>query len=153
YFVQSTDTGLTWGTPIKLNTDTGSASQWQPSLAATMGGSLFASWYDSREVNLDRDFDCPLGSASQMCYRRLGRVALDGGATWRRDDRIGDALRPLPLQPSPGLVSVDAGYYNFSTCDTTPGYTANCYDQWTDGRVIVNGVSQQDVLLDIIRLP
>src|SRR5262249_15702619 len=32
YFVRSTDAGLTWGAPVKLNTDTGTAMQWQPSM-------------------------------------------------------------------------------------------------------------------------
>lgn len=150
YFVGSTDAGLTWGTPVRLNTDTGSATQWQPSLAATVSGSLLASWYDSREVNLGRDFDCPPGSATQMCYRRWGRLSFNGGASWQKDDRIGDALSPLPTRAS---NSNFAGYYNASTCDTTRGYTSNCYDQWVDGRVIVNGVSQQDVFLDMITLP
>jgi Neuraminidase (sialidase) len=35
YYVRSTDAGLTWAAPVKLNTDTGTAIQWQPSLTAT----------------------------------------------------------------------------------------------------------------------
>ena len=38
YFVRSTDAGVTWGTPIKLNTDSGTALQWQPSMAVAQTG-------------------------------------------------------------------------------------------------------------------
>ncbi|PYI48938.1 MAG: hypothetical protein DMF11_02245 [Verrucomicrobia bacterium] len=38
YYIRSTDAGLTWGTPVKLNTDSGTAMQWQPSLTATQSG-------------------------------------------------------------------------------------------------------------------
>ena len=52
YYVRSTDAGVTWSTvPVKLNSDTGTAIQWQPSLTATREGALFASWYDGREAN------------------------------------------------------------------------------------------------------
>ena len=51
YYIRSTDAGLNWGTPLKLNTDTGTAMQWQPSLAATQTGTLFAGWYDGREAS------------------------------------------------------------------------------------------------------
>src|SRR5262249_32619990 len=30
YFVRSTDAGVTWGTPVKLNTDSATALRWQP---------------------------------------------------------------------------------------------------------------------------
>src|SRR5438270_4788977 len=80
WFIRSTDAGLTWGTPVKLNTDSGTAMQWQPSLAVTQSGTIFASWYDQREVNGGADLNCTVGSSSQNCYRRWGRVSLDNGA-------------------------------------------------------------------------
>ena len=51
YYLRSIDAGLTWGTPVKLNTNAGTAMQWQPSLAATQSGTIFASWYDQRDAN------------------------------------------------------------------------------------------------------
>src|SRR5438552_3087500 len=62
YYIRSTDAGLTWGTPVKLNTDSGTAMQWQPSLTTTQNGTLFASWYDQREVNGGADLNCTVGS-------------------------------------------------------------------------------------------
>ena len=63
YYVRSTDSGVTWGTPVKLNTDSGTAMQWQPSMATTQAGAIFASWYDQREVNGGADLNCTAGSA------------------------------------------------------------------------------------------
>src|SRR6267143_1654558 len=76
WFIRSTDAGLTWGTLVKLNTDSGTAMQWQPSLAATQDGKLFASWYDQREANGGADLNCAVGSPNP-CYRRWGRISLD----------------------------------------------------------------------------
>src|SRR5439155_15726617 len=41
YTIRSTDQGHTWEAPVKMNTDTGTAMQWQPSLAVTQGGAVF----------------------------------------------------------------------------------------------------------------
>ena len=40
YYVTSSDNGLTWSTPLKLNTDGGTRSQWQPSLSVSPGGNV-----------------------------------------------------------------------------------------------------------------
>src|SRR5438093_2112795 len=77
YYIRSTDAGLTWGTPVKLNTDTWTAMQWQPSLTATQGGMLFASWYDGREANGGSALHRAVGSP-HPCFRRR-----DGGSVDR----------------------------------------------------------------------
>ena len=80
--------------------------QWQPSLTATQSGTIFASWYDQREVNGGADLNCTAGSSSQNCYRHWGRISYDNGATWQADDMVGRALSPLPAQPD-GAVQPD----------------------------------------------
>ena len=42
--VRSTDAGLTFGTAVKLNTDTGTAMQWQPSLSVTSTGARLSAF-------------------------------------------------------------------------------------------------------------
>ena len=42
YYIRSTDGGVTFGTPVKLNTDTTSRPNWQPNLSVSPGGTLFA---------------------------------------------------------------------------------------------------------------
>jgi hypothetical protein len=147
YYVRSIDAGSTWGTPVKLNTDSGTAMQWQPSLTATQSGGLFASWYDQREANGGADLDCTVGNANQPCYRRWGRVSLDNGASWQADDMVGRALSPLPAQPDGAVQPTYEGDYD---CHSALGATA--IGGWTEGRVIISGNSQQDVFVNFAQL-
>src|SRR6266496_2086878 len=48
YYIRSTDSGVTFSAPLKLNTDTTTRPQWQPNLSVSPGGTLFAVWYDAR---------------------------------------------------------------------------------------------------------
>jgi hypothetical protein len=146
YYARSTDSGVTWGTPIKLNTDTGTAMQWQPSLVAMQGGTLFASWYDEREVNAGADLNCTVGSPTQNCYRRWGRVSLDNGATWQSDDMVGRALSPLPAQPDSAVQANYEGDYDYHSANGTTAIGG-----WTDGRVIISNSSQQDVFVNFVQ--
>ncbi len=132
YFVRSTDAGVTWGTPIKLNTDSGTALQWQPSMAVAQNGTIFASWYDQREVNGGADLNCTAGSPTQHCYRRWGRLSFDNGATWQPDDRVGRALSPLPGQPDGNIVPNYEGDYDYHS-----SFGNMFIGGWTDGRVIL----------------
>src|SRR5438270_7388470 len=147
YYIRSTDAGLTWGTPVKLNTDSGTAMQWQPSLTATQSGALFASWYDQREVNGGADLNCTVGLSTQNCYRRWGRVSLDNGATWQPDDMVGRALSPLPAQPDGAVQATYEGDYDYHS-----SFGPTAIGGWTDGRVILNNnnTSQQDVFANLV---
>jgi BNR/Asp-box repeat len=147
YYIRSTDAGVTWGAPVKLNTDTGTAMQWQPSLTATQGGQLFASWYDQREVNGGSDLNCTVGSSAQPCYRRWGRVSVDNGATWQPDDMVGLAQSPLAAQPDSAVQATYEGDYDYHSA-----FGTTAVGGWTDGRVIISGSSQQDVFVNFVPL-
>ena len=49
YYIRSTDSGVTFSAPFKLNTDSTTRPQWQPNISVSPSGSLFATWYDGRE--------------------------------------------------------------------------------------------------------
>src|SRR6266581_2962788 len=49
FYIRSTNGGVTFGSPVKLNTDTTTRPQWQPNLSVSPAGTLFATWYDARE--------------------------------------------------------------------------------------------------------
>ena len=49
YYIRSTDSGVTFGAPFKLNTDATTRPQWQPNISVSPSGTLFATWYDGRE--------------------------------------------------------------------------------------------------------
>src|SRR5207302_1899862 len=50
YYIRSTDKGVTFGTPVKLNTDSTTRPNWQPNLSVSPAGTVFATWYDGREA-------------------------------------------------------------------------------------------------------
>src|SRR5207253_410833 len=50
FYIRSTDSGVTFSAPLRLNTDNTIRAQWQPSLSVGTDGSLFATWYDERET-------------------------------------------------------------------------------------------------------
>src|SRR5438309_1860649 len=118
YYIRSTDAGVTWGTPVKLNTDAGTAMQWQPSLTATQAGAIFASWYDEREVNGGAGLNVPVRSPNP-CYRRWGRVSLDNGANSQPDDMVGRELSGLPAQPEPTVHATYEGDYDYHSANGT----------------------------------
>ena len=130
YYVRSADNGNTWSTPLKLNTDATTRTQWMPSLAVTVNGKLMASWYDRRNT-------------SNNDYQRYARVSLDNGLTWQTDQPISDQVIPQPEQPDPNVNACYAGDYDYSSATGQTIYSA-----WTDGRGQIASVNQQDVYLD-----
>ena len=140
YYIRSTDGGVTFGTPFKLNSDTTDRPQWMPNLSVSPGGTLLATWYDAR---VSTDSDCVYGSPTSPCYQMFSRKSNDNGATWLPDDTLSDVVSPLPEQPDANVQPTYAGDYDYGTAITTKHLTS-----WTDGRVAINNTSQQDVFTD-----
>ena len=138
YYIRSTDVGVTFGTPFKLNTDATTRAQWQPSLSATTDGSLFATWYDQRETE-----SCAKGNPAVPCYRMWGRKSTDNGVSWLPDMPFSDIVTPLPDQPDPGIVATYASDYDYGSSALDHHLHA-----WLDGRVTISGISQQDAFFD-----
>ena len=93
YYIRSTDGGVTFGTPFKLNTDSTTRPQWQANLSVSPAGTLFATWYDARESTT-----CANGDPSVPCYRMWSRKSNDNGLSWLPDDTLSDVVSPLPAQ-------------------------------------------------------
>src|SRR5947209_9385613 len=74
YYIRSTDMGVTFSAPLKLNTDTTTRPEWQPNLSVSPAGTLFAMWYDGREST-----SCVKGNPAVPCYRMWGRKSTDNG--------------------------------------------------------------------------
>jgi hypothetical protein len=138
YYIRSTDGGVTFGAPFKLNTDATTRPQWQPNLSVSPAGTLLATWYDARE-----SVDCAVGDENTPCYRMWSRKSNDNGLTWLPDDTFSDVVSPLPAQPDPSIVSVYVGDYDYGSALLTKHVTA-----WADGRVAINSQSQQDAFTD-----
>ena len=138
YYIRSTDSGVTFGAPFKLNSDSTTRPQWQPNISVSPSGTLLATWYDGREFAT-----CTYGNPGVPCYRMWSRKSTDNGATWLADDSLSDVASALPAQPDTTVQATYAGDYDYGTATASKHYTS-----WDDGRVTISGQSQQDVFSD-----
>jgi hypothetical protein len=138
YYIRSTDGGVTFGAPFKLNTDSTARPNWQPNISVSPAGTLLATWYDARETTT-----CAVGNTADPCYRMWSRKSNDNGVTWLPDDTLSDVISPLPAQPDMGIVSIYVGDYDYGSAILTKHVTS-----WVDGRVAIGGQSQQDAFTD-----
>jgi hypothetical protein len=137
-YIRSTDKGVTFSAPIKLNTDTTTRAQWQPNLSVSDTGSLFSVWYDERGTTT-----CSVGNPAVPCYQMFARKSTDNGVTWLADMAFSDVISPLPGQPDGTVQPNYQGDYDYGTAVGT-----NHLSSWDDGRVTISGQSQQDVFFD-----
>src|SRR5213080_4527058 len=75
YYIRSTDSGVTFSAPLKLNTDATTRPQWQPNISVSPAGNLSATWHDARE-----SASCVAGDPGPPCYRMWSRKSNDNGA-------------------------------------------------------------------------
>ena len=79
HFVKSTDAGVSFSAPVKLNARPGSdRSQWFPYIAVASTGRVYATWYDQQFVS------------SGDVTETLMTYSDDGGVTWSRPAPITD---------------------------------------------------------------
>jgi len=145
FYTRSTDSGKTWSTPIKLNTDKDAPykTQWMPSLSATSDGYVTASWYDRRKAT-----SACVNVGDPGCnYQRIGRQSKTNGASWDPEITISNEIITQPAQDDDGVVSCYAGDYDYAIAlngaDTSG--TGTAYMSWTDGRKKISGVPEQNV--------
>jgi hypothetical protein len=81
-FSRSTDGGLTWSAPVRVNDDAGSAWQWFGTMSTSPSGRIDAIWLDTR--------DNPGTYLSSLYYS----YSTDGGRTWSQNERLSDAFDP-----------------------------------------------------------
>ncbi len=115
YMIKSTDKGLTWSTPVKVNTDVSTTKQqYLPWITVdNSNGKLFVVFYDDRNCGTN-DLE------AWMAYSE------DEGATWT-DMRVSDvSFTPSPI---PGLADGYMGDYLAITA--SEGMVYPC---WTDTR-------------------
>ena len=106
-FTRSTDGGITWEPPVRINDDLNmTAWQWFGTLDVAPNGRIDVVWYDTR------DDSAPGGLQSQL-YRSY---SWDGGTTWSENEALSDPFNPLlgfPSQNKIGdyiqLISEDEG--------------------------------------------
>lgn len=112
----------TWGPEVRLNTDTGTAEQFMPSLAVNKNGAVVVYWYDTRNTE----------NQSARIYKRVSR---NRGLTWGTNVVVSD--QPALLT---NIGCATLGEYNEGEADSGGEYMI-----WGDTRT---SVSDADVWFD-----
>ncbi len=81
-FSRSTDGGLTWSSPVRLNDDTGNAWQWFATMSVAPNGRIDVIWNDTRND--------PGGYDSELYYT----FSEDAGVTWSVNEVLTPAFDP-----------------------------------------------------------
>jgi hypothetical protein len=82
-FARSTDGGLTWSDPVRVNDDFGiTAFQWFGTMSVAPDGRIDAIWLDTRDN---------LGSVNSALYYSY---SLDEGVTWTFNEKLSDSFDP-----------------------------------------------------------
>ena len=109
-FVRSTDGGLTFGTPQKVNDDPVNPNKWHwfGTFAVAPNGRLDAVWYDTRNAANNTD--------SQLFYS----YSTDAGVTWSANVAVSNAFNPFEGYPNQSKI----GDYITIVSDDTGGNVA-----------------------------
>ncbi len=115
YLIRSTNQGVSWSTPVRINQDATTNANYHPWIACDPStGELSVNFYDRRD------------SGGNLLTTNYVAHSVDGGLTWE-DFRVGDAqFTPAPI---PGLAGGYMGDYI--------GIAANggiAYPVWSDWR-------------------
>ncbi|MCB9514918.1 MAG: T9SS type A sorting domain-containing protein [Candidatus Latescibacteria bacterium] len=126
-FSRSTDGGLTWSAPVRVNDDAGTGWQWFGTMSTSPSGRIDAIWLDTR--------DNPGTYLSSLYYSHSD----DGGLTWSANERLSEAFDPhlgWPNQDKMGdyyhMVSDDQGF-NLAWAATFNGEQDVYYGRMTLG--------------------
>ena len=134
-FSRSTDGGLTWSAPVRLNDDTSLTNwQWFSTMSVAPTGRIDAVWLDTR--------DNPGTVLSALYYT----CSIDGGLTWSPNKRLSDTFDPhlgWPQQNKMGdyfhMIS-DSGGANLAWAATFNG-EEDIYFSWIpENPIIPNSV-------------
>ena len=109
-FVRSTDGGVTFSTPHKINDDPVNPSKWHwfGTLSVAPNGRIDSVWYDTRNAANNTD--------SQLFYS----WSTDGGVTWAANVAVSDSFNPFEGYPNQDKI----GDYITIVSDNTGGNVA-----------------------------
>ena len=120
FLIRSTNYGLNWSTPLRVNDDATTTDQWLPSVSVdNRTGKIFVCWYDSR---VD-----PSGNLQTRLY---AAVSSNGGTSFMTNENVSD----VSFNPNNMAVGQPGGekYIGDYIGNSAIGNTS--YNVWMDGR-------------------
>lgn len=132
FFVKSTDNGVSWTQPIKLNDDATTTDQWMPTIHLdNNSGRIYVSWYDSRND--------PVNNNKTDIY---GTTSTNGGVSFEPDTRISNASFNPDTMATVNLTDASyiGDYFGTASSGSTSSITA-----WMDNRTNVQSTKQSFV--------
>jgi hypothetical protein len=121
FLVQSTNGGLTWSAPVKVNDDVTTTDQWQPTLAVTPDGTKVGVFYYSRQED-------PTGNNLFKYYGRVGTIS-GSTITFTASFAVSDTASLPEFGRDVAVNSVYMGDYNTAYA-TAGGFAVS----WSDNR-------------------
>lgn len=131
-FSRSTDGGITWSAPLKVNNDAATSDQFMPWMTAESNGAVTLIWYDRR-----------LDPTNNRLIDVFAARSTDGGLSFNINGRVTTTSFDVPpLNPNfdPAVSDCYMGDYIGITSDGTSLYAA-----WGDNRDIQNGHPDPDI--------
>lgn len=110
FFIKSTDGGLTWSAPLRVNDDATVTDQFHPMMAVKPDGTIDIAWYDKRNAANDDQWDVYLAKST------------DGGASFASNVRVSDQSFSTPVN-APGTEPWLGEYLGLEV-DSTFAYIA-----------------------------
>jgi hypothetical protein len=120
FIIKSTDYGITWTSPQRVNDDATITDQWLPSVSVdNTTGKVFICWYDSR-----------VDVASNLQTRLYAATSTNGGTSFTTNENVSDvSFNPNSMAVGqPGGENYIGDYIGNSSIKNTS------YNVWMDGR-------------------
>ena len=118
--VRSTDFGVTWSQPVRINDDNTTTDQWLPAISVdSKTGYVYVSWFDSRE-----------DPTNNLLTKIYATVSTNGGQSFTANAPVSNALfNPNSMAVGqPGGENYIGDYHGISAIGKT------AYVVWMDGR-------------------
>lgn len=117
--VRSTDYGITWSTPLRVNDDATTTDQWMPSVSVDRNGKVYVCWYDSRN-----------DPANNLLTQLYGAISTNGGTSFIPNSAISN----VPMNPDNMAVGQPGGHRYMGDYIGISAMGNTSYSVWMDAR-------------------
>jgi len=120
FLVRSTDFGVTWTSPLRVNDDNTITDQWLPSVSVdNITGKVYVCWYDSR-----------MDPSANLLTRLYAGVSTNGGISFMANENVSD----ISFNPNSMAVGQPGGEKYIGDYIGNSAIYNTSYNVWMDGR-------------------